>query len=272
MITPRLGLLYRALLTSAASISLLSMSVQAQALLSHYTLNGCATDTGSFGVNGTLAGRADYGASGSGVGAFDRALSTGGGANDYFTAATGGRDAFGADALTITMWVKIESASTGDRLVSNITGTSGFDLVVNSHGASGDRFGLVFAINGTSGGSGVMSPKGLHPIDKWLFIAVTYDSAQVRFYSGDESTGTVLNHTVAKTGRIAASTAALEIGGTPATTTDRSPKALFNDVRIYSGKLSLSELEALRAATLIPEPSNYLSIHGTASHDSVALR
>jgi hypothetical protein len=102
---------------------------------------------------------------------------------------------------------------------------------------------------------------------------VTYDSATstVSFYSGDQTTGVSLNDTAAKTGSIAASALNLEIGGTPVTGSDRSPTALFNDVRIYNGVLGLSELEAVRYAS-IPEPSHYAAIFGALSLAALVVR
>lgn len=272
MITPRPDFLLRALLTSAV-VAMLSATAQAHTLLSRYTLDGDTKDAGGLGVDGMLTGQATFGAPGSGVGCFTKALALGGAANDYVSAATGGNEAFGADALTITMWVNVESVATGDRLVSNITASSGVDLFVNASGVeSSGRFRVVFAINGTTGGSGVISSKAGFATNTWVFLAVTYDSAHVRFYGGDETRGATLDHTVPKTGRIVASTAALEIGGTPATPADRSPKALINDVRIYDGALSLQEIETVRAEVMIPEPSNYLAIAEKARAEAIVLR
>lgn len=279
MITPHVSRAFRfkQSFLLAATLGALAINAPAQTLLSHYTLDGSGNDTGSVAVNGTLKGDASFGAAGTGVGSFNQAFSTGDGSNDYFSALTGGNAAFGLNAITVALWVNIDSGATSDRLVSNITGTSGFDLFLNNYsagtGAGGaDAFRLTFAINGTSGGNGVTSINPQYVSDKWLFIAVTYDSANVRFYSGSETLGLVLNDTVAKTGSIAASASNLEIGGTPATTNDRSPAALFNDVRIYDGALSLSEIEAIRASAVIPEPSNMALIIGALLTGFIATK
>lgn len=275
MIPTRLGSFIRPLATAAA-LGLLAVSAQAATLLSSYTFDGNGNDAGSLGVNGSISGTGAYTADGTGVGGFGGAFSTGDGTNDYFAAPTAGNAAFGLNSITIALWVNIDSGATSDRLVSNITGTTGFDLFLNNYsagtGAGGaDSFRLTFAINGTSGGSGVTSINSSYVSDKWLFLAVTYDGANVRFYSGDETTSLLLNDTLAKTGSIGASASNLEIGGTPATTNDRSPDALFDHVRIYDGALTLGELEAIRVST-IPEPSTYAPLLGAMAMVLVAAK
>ncbi|WP_309387617.1 LamG-like jellyroll fold domain-containing protein [Cerasicoccus frondis] len=245
----------------------LAATAHGQTLLSHYTLDGSGVDTGSLDVDGSLNGAASYSTSGTGVGVFDQALSTGPGTNDYFFAETGGN--FGLSAITITMWVNVDVGASGDRLISNISSASnaGFDLYLQNYvtGTDGDpdSFRLAFGVNSTSGA--VQSISSNYVSDKWLFLAVTYDatlgSDNVLFYSGDEATSVGLNSTLSKTGSIAASPLNLEVGGTPVTPSDRTPTALFNDVRVYSGILDSTALEAVRAST-IPEPSTYALIFG----------
>lgn len=279
--TPSFRSSYRRIALVAA-VGLSAVGLHAQTLLSHYTLDGAGTDSGTVGVNGTLTNQAVYGASGSGVGTFDKALSTADGTNDFFSAATGGNAAFGLSAITIALWVNIDSANLTeiDRLVSNITGSSGFDFTISkvtvAGGAGGaDLFEFSFGFNST--GARVTSADAQYVSDKWLFLAVTYDSGNatnnVNFYSGSEAAGVLLNDTLtsATSGSIAASSSALEIGGTPASTGDRSPAALFNDVRVYSGALSLSQLEAIRV-TVIPEPSQYALLFGVLSLGAIAAR
>lgn len=84
---PRLRLPRGRFLLPALALSALSpvCGLQAQTLLSHYTLNGTTADAGSVNAGGTLNGSATFGASGSGVGLFDQALVTGQtGASNYF--------------------------------------------------------------------------------------------------------------------------------------------------------------------------------------------
>lgn len=275
MITPRICFLFSRV-SMVAAIGLLAATVHAQSLISHYTLDGNGTDLGSVGVNGTLANSAAYTTNSSGVGIFNEALSTGDGVNRYFSAATANNAAFGLSAITIALWVNIDSANSGgvvDRLVSNATAGSGFDFTISKStagaGAGGaDLFEFSLAINTTS--AGVISADAQYVSDKWLFLAVTYDGANIRFYSGSETAGLLLNDTAAKTGSIVMSSSALEIGGTTATTNDRSPAALFNDVRIYDGALTGVQLEAIRVSA-IPEPSQYALIFGLLSVGGIAM-
>lgn len=145
--------------------------------------------------------------------------------------------------------------------MSNVTNSSGFDFFMTSYsagsGAGGaDTFRPLFTVNTPSGG--VASNSAKYITGKWLFLAVTYTSATgaVNFYSGDETEAVALNTTASLSGSptISVSSSSLEIGGTPVTSSDRSPNARFNDVRIYNGVLSEAQLEGLRAGA-IPEPA-----------------
>ncbi|MET0263459.1 MAG: LamG-like jellyroll fold domain-containing protein [Rariglobus sp.] len=238
----------------------LANSAGAQTLLSHYKLDGNGTDSGSLAVTGTTSGAASFTNSGAGVGVFDRALRVGPGASDHFVAPTANNAAYALGAITIALWVNVDTAAANnDRLVSTLTGSNGFDFYMGSYTAGGgaggaDAFTLAFVVNGTSGG--VSSTSVTYVSDKWLFLAVTYNGSSALFYSGDLTTSATLKSTSAyAVGSIVASSADLEIGGTPATVNDRTPTALFNDVRIYNGALTVSQLEAVRLSA-IPEPSH----------------
>jgi hypothetical protein len=279
MITPRTPRTVRikSSLLLAAALSALAVNAPAQTLLSRFTLDNTPTSTGTVAVTGTLTGSAAFSASGAGVGVFDKALSTSDGTNDFLSAPTGGNAAFGLSAMTIALWVNIDAAANDDRLVSNLTTTTGFDLSIKGYsagtGAGGaDGFSLAFGFNSTSGA--VQSADAKYVSDKWLFLAVTYDSATstVSFYSGDELSALTLNDTAVKSGSIGASLSNLEIGGTPVTSNDRSPTALFNDVRIYNGALSLSDLEAVRASAVIPEPSHMALFFGMILTGYIAIK
>lgn len=261
-----------------AVLGLLPIAAEAQSLISRYTLDGTGDDTGSLNIDGTLFGTGAF-TTGGGVGAgnFNNSLSVGPAAG-YLTAATANNAAFGLGAITIALWVNVDTAAANDRFVSNLTTTSGFDFSIFSYsagtGAGGaDSFNIGFGFNSTSGAVQNVSAK--YVSDKWLFLAVTYDSSlasnQVSFFSGDETAGVTLNGTGSKTGSIAASSQALRIGSTPASGADRTPTALFNDVRIYAGALNPAQLEAIRASA-IPEPSSYAAVAGLAALGGVFLR
>ncbi len=265
---------FRRSLMMVAAVGLLAAASHAQTPLLHYTLDGNGNDSGSLNIDGVTQNQAFFTQTGAGVGRFSEALSTDNGTNDYFVAGTGGNAALGLDAITIALWVNIDGGASTDRLVSNISTSAGFDFYIQNYTTGTDgvgKYNLAFGFNSTSGA--VQSASTNYVTDKWLFLAVTYNSTTetVSFYSGDLSSATGLNSTASKTGSIAASALDLEIGGTPVTTADRSPIALFNDVRIYSGALTLTEIEAIRV-TAIPEPSSYGFILGAASLGCIALR
>lgn len=262
-----------ALLCCSVGLGVVSVA-RGQTLLSHYTLDGSGGDTGSLNIDGTLTGTGAWGASGSGVGGFDQALSVGSAAG-YLGAATANNSAFGLSAITITLWVNASATANNDRLVSNLTTTSGFDFSFFTGNGGGD-FNLGFGFNSTSGA--VQSSSTKYQTDKWLFVAVTYDSAlasnNVLFYSGDETASAALNTTSTKTGAISVSASALRIGSTPASGSDRTPIALFNDVRIYNGALNAAQLETVRASALstVPEPSSFAMLAGAAALGGVVAR
>ncbi|WP_269522247.1 LamG domain-containing protein [Coraliomargarita parva] len=237
----------------------MALSSEAQTLISHYTLDGTVADSGSLGIDGALLN--DAGFTAGGAGSFSQALSTDSvGSQNFFRADTSDNSAFGLDAITIAMWVNISSFNDTDRLLSNVTSSTGFDFYLTNSGTSSGDYRLVFNFNSTSGAVYSSDDAALQTTE-WVFVAVTYDSSivsgdNVFFYVGNESTSLALTSGAQKSGSIVTSTADLEIGGTPATGNDRTPVSLFNDVRIYDGALSLSELEGLRVA-VIPEPSTY---------------
>lgn len=265
-------------LAMAAALSLTAVVASAQTPLSHYTLNGNGNDLGSLDKDGAPngAGAATY--VNEAIGKFSQSLSVGSGTQDYFVAPTGG--AYGAlNALTITLWVNIASAQNDDRLVSNLTkSNTGFDFSLKGYksGDSGDpdTFRVAFNYNGTSNAR--ESTSSTYVTGEWLFLAVTFDGASrtALFYGGNESSFDFIDSGVldaAKGSSIASSTAGLEIGGTPASDADRTPNALFNDVRIYGEVLSQSQLNDIRLAA-IPEPSTYAMIFGVLALGFVVVR
>jgi hypothetical protein len=251
----------------------MASSAQSQTLLSHYNLDGSLSDSGSLGIDGELINQASF--TTGGVGIFDQALSTADGTQDFFRADTSSNSAFNLDAITITLWVNLSQANDGDRLVSSLTATTGFDLYLKKDYLTDGDFRLSFGFNSTSGAV-QSTDNAAYQLDQWVFIAVTYDSTitgsdNVFFYVGDEASGVVMNDSGSKTGSILTSTQDLEIGGTPASTSDRTPTALFNDVRIYDGALDLASLESVRTA-VIPEPSQAALLFGFVTVGALALK
>ena len=248
------------------------------ALLLHYTFDNPAdrlADTGT----GTPAPLTAIGSTNSfdvntpsGTGA---AYNNGAGSNAYLTTGTlanpdGGTDPAKTDGLTqftVTLWVNLQAAPIiGDRLLSdwNTSLTEGFDLRINTASASSFQLGAVVDNQSAFSTTNVTTAN-----NNWAFIAFTYDgtqtSANALLYTGTTSSAASMLGTALtiNAGAMANGTTDFQVGGTAATTNDRSPSALFDDVRMYDSVLSLEELELVRLAN-IPEPTvAVLSLIGT---------
>ena len=151
--------------------------------------------------------------------------------------------------LTLTTWLNLRANPTAnDRLLGNITASSGFDFYLNNASASAAQFG--FRKNGTGGGT--PSATGVDATNKWIFLALVYDGTNVSFYTGTPTSSVgQLGINSALTGNIAASTADFRIGSTPASTSDRTPPAWFDDVRVHNSSLTLAQLETIRQSALL---------------------
>ncbi len=202
-----------------------------------------------------------------------------------------GGDADKLDALsnlTITAWLNLQaSPAANDRVVSKLfsdgTRATGFDLRFMGS-PSAINFSLGFSlINGqsVSGLPTVTGPVAFSSSNVWTFIAVTYDGAKVRFYSGTTNSGVSqagsdMNKS-ASFGTPTNTTADFRIGSTAAATADRTPPAWFDDVRIYDAALTLGELETIRvenismAPVIVSPPQNVLiETGGTVAFSVVA--
>lgn len=176
-------------------------------------------------------------------------------------------------AITISMWFNLQgNPEQYDRLISwqsSATGLgSGFTLNVTNASPTAQNFNLDFSVTGSSAGTINVTEGGLN---KWLFLAVTFDGSlgkadRVSYYIGTAdsqvlaktATGNGTDGTNLGNGINAGGTySELRIAGTQASAVDRAPDALFSDVRIYDSSLSLQELEAIRlqGITQVPEPA-----------------
>ena len=180
----------------------------------------------------------------------------------------------GLNQLTLTTWLNVTTYTSGNNrlMAKQAAGTfGGFSWNMNATTNNGpvgpDNFRLaLFLGNNISSGAtdfaAVFSNADVETAaNNWVFLAVTYDgtttSNNVNFYIGGEGTP------VAPLGT-AQSTIAITVDGGPALFgvgyTDAAPAAntsvlgLQDDVRVYSGSLSLAELEAARLSN-IPEPA-----------------
>lgn len=238
------------------------------ALILHYTFDG-ANPTADSGTgtpaNGTLIG------DGSGFttdtpNLTGQAYSTGDGTNDYLTTGTAANPDTGTapaklsnlDAFTLTLWVNLQATPIAtDRLLSDWnTGLNvGFDLRINT--ASASNFQLSMVVDSQT----VNSSANTGAFQSWLFIAVTYNgtatSSNLKFYTGTVGNGVsqLGNTQSVNAGATGSTLTDFQVGGTAATTGDRSPSAFFDDVRVYNEVLDQTALETVRTEN-IPEPAS----------------
>ncbi|WAC21411.1 hypothetical protein OVA24_08430 [Luteolibacter sp. SL250] len=264
-------------LVLAALVGAVCFPVADGALLLRYDFDDGTTPTADSGTgpaaNGTLigAGSSFIANTPSGTG---RAYSTSG-ANAYITTGTTASPDTGTNpskldslnAFTLTMWLNIQAQpATNDRLVSDWSGDAGFDLRVGSNVTSTDYRPLLQVNNSLASPTSNIGGFG-----SWVFLAVTYDGSQlssnVLFYTGGTSSAaTQFGSAVAlfqnntdptpdePEGAVLANSVDFQVGGSAATTSDRSPNAFFDDVRVYDEVLSVAQLEAIRLEN-VPEPS-----------------
>ncbi len=184
-------------------------------------------------------------------------------------------DLDGLGALTLTTWLKVESYTSGNnRLVAKQAGGNfgGFSWNMNATPNSGvvgpDNFRLgIFLGNNVSSGAADFgagfSTGDVDASNKWVFLAVTYDSSQAsdntKFYIGDASTAVTQlggNLTLPQL-TVEGGNALFGVGYTDAApTADTSVKGWQDDVRVYGSALSLDELDRVRIAGSVPEPGS----------------
>jgi hypothetical protein len=171
--------------------------------------------------------------------------------------------------FTITMWVKLTSQALGaDRLLSvgATDATHGFELRINAVTGGTTQASLSLGVNNSHIPARNYSATKID-MGAWTFLAVTYDGTRatdnVSFYNGGLSVmATALGSAVSLgNGAVTFDTAAdnfatsLRVGSTPIAP-DRTPPAIFDDIRIYDDVLTLAEIQSVQAA-VIPEPSTY---------------
>lgn len=253
-------------------------SLSGQALLVHYTFDEgtgttAADAAGMPASNGTLGGNATWssntpGGSGASIGFTKNATDA-----NFVTASAAEVDAL--SSFTIMLWLNIQGAiSNGDRLVSTLSASTfkGFDFNLQSVTGSGasTTFNPTLLVDGNSGGSAFVGTASVNANSQWVFLAVTYDgtktSNNVTFYTGSISS-TVLQLGVVGTinmGTVDATTGALQVANTSASSGDRTPTALIDDVRIYSGVADVAFIEGVRLS-MVPEPSSFAILAGSAA-------
>lgn len=245
---------------------------------------GTGTSTGSFGAAGVSGTAGDY------------ALSTSNTYDSWWGSFSGDAANVGtvdltsvntSDQFTITMWFK-RTGSNGPTLMtigdaSSPTSSSNPGISISAQpGWVNNGSGVDVTVNGygTDGGSGDLWGAGAE--SDWVFLAVAYDGTggiwwnptmndlygqhrNLAFLTGDATTAaTVAEGHALNIGDWGTSAGGIGLGGTASIFLgNNGPNSagfsgLMDDVRIYDGLLTVSEVESVRQAALVPEPSSVL--------------
>ncbi|MGE9293454.1 MAG: LamG-like jellyroll fold domain-containing protein [Puniceicoccales bacterium] len=286
----------RSILLGGTALIVTPILANAQTMLVEYLFNGTGTTVQN---TGTLANAdlnmlnsdgqaADlYGSAGSGVSgaasdfSFNNTASTGMGTVSGQSFVGGRAEAsssFSMDSqasFTISGWLNTTALEGSSGNILDLYNTSGETPVgvrlSYSLGSGGTVGTLGLKINGenysSSTGGGTFHSGG-----EWVFFAVTYDGTattnNVVFYIGDKETSVVKNATRSSAeGTVAFTDADMTIGNVEGWN-GRPFDGMLDDIRMFgsttdaSGVLSISEIEAYRAADAIPEPSESAMILG----------
>jgi hypothetical protein len=179
----------------------------------------------------------------------------------------------GLGSFTLTAWIKLFEAPLGNiRIMSKQAADSAFsgftwnvaDPITGVGTRTAASFGLRLFVGGENGF--LFDPAATElSIDadaKWAFLAVSYDgetfSDNVNYYVGSEESSAALASTRSVgAGRTLSSTARFGVGFTDAApAADTAPPGYLDDVRVYDGVLTAGEVEDVRMANIIPEPSS----------------
>ncbi|MCX7003063.1 MAG: hypothetical protein NTV22_07300, partial [bacterium] len=240
-----------------------------------YTFNGTATNDGTgAGLDLTLVMSGVSPVYSTGVNDLGQAL--------YFSALNGGHSAAamtsgnatalnGANAVTITGWLKVDSADTYvglERVLATADNFSSGGLVLGYYGAANgaDKGKLQFGIG--SPGTGFYSSPSYATANTWLFFALTWinqvaqPANNLSFYVGTESTSVALvNTTTSPDGLSVIPTQGnkLAVGNRPGLA--RGFDGALDDVRIYtSTNGEVLDAAALESIRLMPEPALLLPL------------
>ena len=175
----------------------------------------------------------------------------------------------GLSHFTLSTWLNLQGTNTSGnfRLLAKQSGGTFDSFSWNiSAPVSGTRsasnFGLRLFVGGQTAFTfdAATAPFSVNADNKWIFLAVTYDgtstSNNVSYFSGSAADNvSLLGTTTVNAGAVKATTAAFNVGHTDAAlTSNTAPPGFMDDTRVYSGHLSLSQLNDVRVAA-IPEPS-----------------
>jgi len=281
----------RKLVAATALASLFSMTIQAQTPF--YSVNGTGgTGGGTAGVTVTpsispsgsstltdlgATTQFSFGTGPNGVAGESLVNAATGQAGNGVLAGTLGASS-SLSTFTLTMWVNQNTAALNNYRILEIasgspatTGSSdgastpGLFFGLNAGG------GLQFYVNNANGNSvGTSIANGTNSwnnggtlgslaANKWYFVAVTYDSgSSITVYSGDQSDAAVSAATLSDVAGGALNlSSATSISLLDRFSGGRDYPGSIDDVNLYSGALTQSQLDAIQTAQLIavPEPA-----------------
>ncbi|MEX2307630.1 MAG: LamG-like jellyroll fold domain-containing protein [Pirellulales bacterium] len=185
----------------------------------------------------------------------------------------------GLGALTLTTWLNVEAYTSGNNRLAakQAAGTfGGFNWSMNATPNTGTvgpdnfRLGLFLGNNISSGPADFTFAFSTDDVDahnKWVFLAVTYDSSQAsnntKFYIGGVNTPVTQLGSDLTLAQLSVDGGAslFGVGYTDAApTADTSVIGFQDDVRVYGRALSATELEDVRFAGTIPEPGSMMLV------------
>jgi sugar lactone lactonase YvrE len=213
---------------------------------------GAALDYGTApqtnGVLVNLATRTNNTPSGTGL-----ALDLSDGNHDYVSAGNPSK-LNNLTNLTLTTWMNLRAdPSANDRMLDKLASSAGFawKMIAPTSGTFAAS-NFLFAAHINSTGSFAQSSIATGADHSWVFFAMTYDGTSttnnLKFYSGTTSNSVVqLGDAVTlNAGTIINTVNDFRIGGAASTSSDRTPSAWFDDVRVYSAVLDAGQLEQAR--------------------------
>jgi autotransporter-associated beta strand protein len=165
----------------------------------------------------------------------------------------------GLSQLTLTAWIRLYGDPVnGEAIMGKMdssTGNPGFALLFglnDTNGIFADRFSIKVRINGTAGGgSGNISAS-----NAWVFVAMTYDgtlaASNLKYYTGRSGTAVAQSGTTKTYNRGAVQANSLSFRAPTYGISTVAAPMMIDDVRVYSGVLTVDQLEAIRQANFPP--------------------
>ena len=165
----------------------------------------------------------------------------------------------GLSQLTMTAWIRLYGDPTNGLAImgkmDNSTGNPGFALLFGLNSGGGiteGQFSIKARINGTAaGGSGDISAS-----NAWVFVAVTYDGTNtannLKYYTGRSATPVAQSGTTKTYNRGAVQANSVTFRAPTYGISTFAAPMMIDDVRIYSGVLTVDQLEAIRQANYPP--------------------